>query len=348
MWIEVHQSLPTHRKTHDLCDHLDIPPAAAVGHLVLLWLWAVDNAPDGDLACARDRTIAQAAGWPGESETFVLALADSGFLDGAAGGRRLHDWDEYTGALQEQQERRRTQKKEQMARYRARRKEREPDSSGPTDTLRRAAVEPLHTLHVGPRRAATVPNLTVPNQTKPRESDDSGGSAPDDRPASAGASAPLALSRASRPRDLIWDALAAIFGEAIGKTERDARNDVCGKLRQAGRDSGRDGAAMAALVAQAHANWPNAMGDATETPHALERHLGALVAGPQVHGRSNGTVRAHTQRLDETARVDRGPKRGSAALDDEWTHGAAPPAAAAGGAAAARRGRKGGEGDAGE
>ena len=40
-WIEVHQSLRGHKKLK--CE------AHAIGYLVCLWMWALDNAPDGNL-----------------------------------------------------------------------------------------------------------------------------------------------------------------------------------------------------------------------------------------------------------------------------------------------------------
>ena len=49
-WIELHQNLPAHRKVKKLKRLLKIKTPQAVGHLAMLWLWAVDNAPDGDLS----------------------------------------------------------------------------------------------------------------------------------------------------------------------------------------------------------------------------------------------------------------------------------------------------------
>ena len=49
-WIELHQSLPTHRKLGKLKRLLKIKTPQAVGHLAMLWLWCIDNAPDGNLS----------------------------------------------------------------------------------------------------------------------------------------------------------------------------------------------------------------------------------------------------------------------------------------------------------
>src|SRR5688572_4048729 len=93
-WLELHQSLPTHRKTLDLADALDIAPVTAMGHVCCIWLWAMDNAPSGSVAGIKPRTLARAAQWAGDPDAFTAALVASGFLhqDG-----EIHDWQEYAG-----------------------------------------------------------------------------------------------------------------------------------------------------------------------------------------------------------------------------------------------------------
>jgi hypothetical protein len=99
-WIELHQSLPTHRKTLALADALNIEPVQAVGHLACLWLWAVDNTPNGRLDGVTERTIARAAQWKRDSGALLEALTDAGFLD-AAPQLLIHDWHDYAGRLVE-------------------------------------------------------------------------------------------------------------------------------------------------------------------------------------------------------------------------------------------------------
>lgn len=94
-WIRVDQSLATHRKTFVAADLLRISTPQMVGHLVCLWAWAIDNAPDGDLSGMPPRLIAQAAQWKGKCERFVEALISAVWLDP---GPTIHDWDEYGGA----------------------------------------------------------------------------------------------------------------------------------------------------------------------------------------------------------------------------------------------------------
>jgi len=98
-WIELHQALCTHRKLYDLADHLAISRAQAVGHLTLLWCWALDNAPDGTLGGVRDSVLARAADWSGDAQAFSNALESAGFVDRSGDELMLHDWADYGGKL---------------------------------------------------------------------------------------------------------------------------------------------------------------------------------------------------------------------------------------------------------
>jgi len=44
----------------------------------MLWWWAMDYAPSGDLSDFTAEDIALAAGWEGDSDAFVSALLGSG------------------------------------------------------------------------------------------------------------------------------------------------------------------------------------------------------------------------------------------------------------------------------
>jgi hypothetical protein len=98
-WLEVHQSLKDHRKTLAAADRLDINPASMMGHLVSLWLWALDNAPDGNIIAIMPRTIARAAQWEGDPKLFIDTLVNENWLDEADGGLLIHDWYDYAGKL---------------------------------------------------------------------------------------------------------------------------------------------------------------------------------------------------------------------------------------------------------
>jgi hypothetical protein len=101
-WIEIHQSLPGHRKTLKAAARLHIDPAQMVGHMVTLWLWGLDNAPDGCIG-GEPWMIAHAAGWRGDPEAFVNALHESAFVgaDGDPGNElwSIANWHEYAGKL---------------------------------------------------------------------------------------------------------------------------------------------------------------------------------------------------------------------------------------------------------
>jgi len=107
MYDEICETLPDHPKTELAAELLGVPPAAVVGHLVCLWLWALQHAKDGDLSAFTPAWIAKAARWKGDPETFVNALTQCahkrnghGFLeDDGDGGLIIHDWSDYGGKL---------------------------------------------------------------------------------------------------------------------------------------------------------------------------------------------------------------------------------------------------------
>lgn len=142
-WIESHEELGQHPKTKRLARRLSVSLPAAVGHLHFLWWWSLKYAQDGDLSPYENEEIADAAMWVGDPDTFVEAVAFAGFLD----GKQLHDWNDYAGRLIEQ----RVKNKERMRKSRSQHKQ-------------ERAEHVQHTFDA--RTGATVPNLTVPNQTE--------------------------------------------------------------------------------------------------------------------------------------------------------------------------------------
>jgi hypothetical protein len=115
-WLELHVGLAGHPKTIRLQLALDLSEATAIGHLVLLWTWALQYATNGSLRRFTDAEIAKAARYDartGTAAAFVQALVSSGWLD--AKPRRLHDWSLYAGRLLDQ----RARNRERMQRARA-------------------------------------------------------------------------------------------------------------------------------------------------------------------------------------------------------------------------------------
>jgi hypothetical protein len=159
-WIELHQSVWTHRKTLLLADALGLIPIYAAAHISHLWTWALDNAPNGELTGLPPRVIAAGAGWTGDPEQFIAAVITSGYVERADEALLLHDWDDYAGRLID----RREQQKERM---RAARSQRKPASrKGKTPTKPRA-----HNVSSTCDERAQLPYPTVPNQTEPNEED---------------------------------------------------------------------------------------------------------------------------------------------------------------------------------
>lgn len=130
----------------------------AAGMLVSLWLWAAQNATDGDLSECTDRAIAEAAEFKRKPSLFVEALIYAKLLDE---DRKLHNWDEYATLLIDCEDRQREKTRQRVANHRARKKamketpsnsERNADGNV-TDTPGNAPTTPYH----------TIPNHTIPN-----------------------------------------------------------------------------------------------------------------------------------------------------------------------------------------
>ena len=145
-WIELHQSVWTHKKTIMLAALLDIDEIYAAAHMSKLWTWALDNAQDGDLSGLPARVIAFGAGWKGDADEFVRAAIKAGWLDETDEGLVIHDWYDYAGRLIEKREANR----ERMRKARAKKKDERATN------VQRTNDE--HAEHV-----QGLPNRTVPN-----------------------------------------------------------------------------------------------------------------------------------------------------------------------------------------
>lgn len=138
MWIESHADLIDHPKLNELCFVLSIKKHEAIGHLHLLWHFAMKYAwRDGDLRRFTARVICEAVGWDKDHDTFINALRETGWIEKE--GFMIHDWLDYAGKLVRD---RLYQEKRRLTAING-------------DSFRQIA--------------ATVPNLTVPNLTKDKD-----------------------------------------------------------------------------------------------------------------------------------------------------------------------------------
>ena len=116
-WLKVDASIFEHPKTRRLARALGISPEQTVGHLIRLWGWAMRIFPDGELKNIDADDLADAAHFDGEPGQFVEALLSCsscgvGFLERREDGTLiLHDWDEYSGALELKREKDRERKR---------------------------------------------------------------------------------------------------------------------------------------------------------------------------------------------------------------------------------------------
>lgn len=121
-WVRVDTTLPTHDKIYNMSDALNITIPQAVGHIVMLWLWASINAPDGDISKYKPRAIADAARWAKSAQKFYDVLLNLKFCDIDNGVVTLHNWDMRQELLIDSSERKKAKTRERVERYRARKK----------------------------------------------------------------------------------------------------------------------------------------------------------------------------------------------------------------------------------
>ena len=137
---------------------MGITRAQAMGHLVMLWLWGIDNTDDyGIIQDADYDDIAIACDYHNDSQLIVNSLIEAGFLekDENDGKLFIHDFEDYIGRLKEQKKRHR----EAQKRYAIKSKSNPNDShaDGHADNHNDSPFDGLKIANL------TVPNLTVPS-----------------------------------------------------------------------------------------------------------------------------------------------------------------------------------------
>ncbi|MGG3452528.1 hypothetical protein [Paenibacillus rhizolycopersici] len=143
-WLESHQGLARHIKTKRLARKLNITVPEVIGHLHLLWWWAMDNLPDGCLSLLEPEDIADEMMWTGDAQQLIEALIEVKFIDVIDGRLFIHDWYDYIGRLVDK-------RKSDAER---KRKSRKTSAGHPQDDPEDGAGN------------STVPNSTVQNITK--------------------------------------------------------------------------------------------------------------------------------------------------------------------------------------
>lgn len=97
-WIKSEQELASHPKLLMLAQDLEISVPTVVGHLHLLWWWALDYCEDGYLTKYRN-FIPLAAQYTGDADLFINKLIEHGWIDIIGEDLVIHDWMDYTGNL---------------------------------------------------------------------------------------------------------------------------------------------------------------------------------------------------------------------------------------------------------
>ena len=93
-WIRLYQNWPRHRKTISLRKAL-----GTAEPILCLWLWAAENAPNGDLEGMTTDDIETASDWHGKRGKAAMAMIEVGLIDVVpeTGGMKLHNWEERAG-----------------------------------------------------------------------------------------------------------------------------------------------------------------------------------------------------------------------------------------------------------
>lgn len=195
-WIELHDTLPDHKKVLAVATALKADKDLIVGKLVRLWVWALNNREDGRFSEQDVATIAEIMRFRGKPQKLITALLDARLLDYDGCNYMIHDWDERVGMLLAKREASRSQARDRQRR----RRDRQRDAS---DTCHADVTRDKTDCH-----AATVP--------KPYHTDDDDDGEDDTARAYAEAERVVAASyRAAFGRDATTAEVAAISRTAV-------------------------------------------------------------------------------------------------------------------------------------
>ncbi|MBM3944332.1 MAG: hypothetical protein FJ317_02450 [SAR202 cluster bacterium] len=208
---------------------------AAIGHLHLLWWWALEHASPGSLDNVSGKEVAEVCMWRGRPAELLRALTGAGLLDA---DRTIHDWADYTGRLLD----RRRANRDRMRLARATHVQNKSDAP---------ASEAQDTCE------ATVPNRTVPDSTVPYLTEP--GTTQQDTtqpgPDVPGATLPDATQQDTTPREgadaVLCDVDGLPDGETPdGETARPSTQPVLSLSKDSGRAGGTAYAGLGTVRAE--------------------------------------------------------------------------------------------------
>lgn len=167
-WIKVEQSLLTHYKTYILAEQLHIRQSEAVGILVGLWCWALDNVnEDGNMPYINGGALGVIVGFypkPERNIDLLFALETAGFIEkrGDNRGFYIHDWEDFGGRCIAEQNAYRERMKKARERQKRFRDAHTTDNSNATVTRNEAVT-------IEDNSNATIECLDETRQDKTRQ-----------------------------------------------------------------------------------------------------------------------------------------------------------------------------------
>lgn len=176
-WVQVYAKLLTHWKTCKLRDELALRGNyEAVGLIVSLWLWAAQNASDGNITNYSARDIADGIGYKKPAGKLMDALVKCKLIDKSEEGTRIHDWEEHAALLMDaaSQQRENTRKRVQRHRERIKQRQQEERNEHPDEPCNGEC-----NVTVTQGNAPSYPILSYPNLSSPILTNNSTGAAGD-------------------------------------------------------------------------------------------------------------------------------------------------------------------------
>lgn len=289
LYTPSHAELAQHPKTRKLARLLGVSIPTVIGHLHLLWHFALKYAPDGDLTPFDDVDLAEAVLWEGDPQALSAAFCDAGYVDVGPDDAPLritiHDWCQYGGKVAAE----RAANAERMRQARAERRARTPKRRAVHVQGTSGARAVLEESRVEESRADVNPPLTPPAGGQP--------AAPAQEQARSRplAAVPKPKDRPPEP-DPLRDALVA--GVGVVPATNAERAAVAKVVRELHDIAGATPPEVLRRCANYRATWP----DVPLTPAALLAHWSRMEHAPPPRPAASHQVHAppSSQISDET------------------------------------------------